>query len=281
MEIIRTVQGMQEYSENRRTGKQRIGLAPTMGYLHRGHLSLVRMAKEQAEVVVMSIFVNPTQFGPDEDLTSYPRSFEKDCQAAESAGVDAIFAPEADEIYRKGFQTYVSLKDLPAHLCGLSRPIHFRGVATVVAKLFNCVRPHVAVFGQKDYQQLLVIRRMALDLNFDIEIIGAPILREPDGLAMSSRNVYLTESQRKSARALNQALERARALVHSGITDAEQVIREAAEFIQSHPETEIDYIAITDPETLDDMTTIDRTALMALAVRVGKARLIDNRMIGE
>ncbi len=281
MEIIRTVQEMQRYSENRRIQKKRIGLVPTMGFLHQGHLSLVRMAKDRSDVVVMSIFVNPTQFGPDEDLTNYPRSFEEDCQAAGTEGVDVVFAPDADEIYPKGFQTYISLKDLPAHLCGLSRPIHFRGVATVVAKLFNCVRPHVAVFGQKDYQQLLVIRRMALDLDFDTEIIGAPIVREPDGLAMSSRNVYLTPSQRKSARALNQALERARALVQSGVTDSEQVIQEAAEFILSHPETDIDYIAITDPVTLDDMTTIDRPALIALAVRVGKARLIDNRMIGE
>lgn len=250
-----------------------------MGFLHEGHLSLIREGRRLADHVVLSIFVNPAQFGPGEDLEAYPRDFERDCELAEKAGADVIFAPDNEELYGENFQTYVRLEKLPNHLCGISRPVHFRGVATVVTKLFNIVRPHIAIFGQKDYQQLLVIRQMVRDLNFDIRIVGAPIVREPDGLAMSSRNSYLTPEQRRSALCLSQSLEKAQALIDTGVTRASDLSDAAARMITSHPETDIDYITICDPETLDDMETVDRPALMALAVRVGKTRLIDNRVL--
>ena len=251
-----------------------------MGFLHEGHLSLMREGRELADHVVVSIFVNPTQFGPGEDLEAYPRNFERDCELAEKTGADVIFAPDDNsELYGKNFQTYVRLEKLPDHLCGISRPVHFKGVATVVTKLFNIVKPHVAIFGQKDYQQLLVIRQMVRDLNFDIRIVGSPIVREPDGLAMSSRNSYLTAEQRQYGLSLHQSLEKAQELLDAGITKSSELIHAAREIITSHPETSVDYITICDPETLDDMETIDRPALMALAVEVGKTRLIDNRIL--
>ncbi len=251
-----------------------------MGFLHEGHLSLMREGRELADHVVVSIFVNPTQFGPGEDLEAYPRNFERDCELAEKTGADVIFAPDDNsELYGKNFQTYVRLENLPDHLCGISRPVHFRGVATVVTKLFNIVKPHIAIFGQKDYQQLLVIRQMVRDLNFDIRIVGAPIVREPDGLAMSSRNSYLTAEQRQYGLSLHQSLKKAQTLLDTGITRSSELISAATRIITSHPETSVDYITICDPETLDDMETIDRPALMALAVRVGKTRLIDNRVL--
>jgi pantoate--beta-alanine ligase len=194
----------------------------------------------------------------------------------EKEGVDIIFAPEIADLYPANFQTYVSLEKIPMHLCGISRPIFFRGVATVVTKLFNIVKPHTAVFGKKDYQQLLVIRRMVSDLNMDIDIIGGETIREHDGLAMSSRNTYLTKNQRESAISLNKSLKRAQKAVESGITDASRIVRETKEFISSHPETQIDYVAVCDPETLEDIQFINRPALMALAVKVGSTRLIDN-----
>lgn len=262
----------------RQQGKT-IALVPTMGYLHDGHLSLVKEGRKVGDDLVVSIFVNPTQFGPGEDLESYPRDFDRDCELVRKAGGDVIFAPDKNELYGKGYQTYVQLKKLPNHLCGISRPLHFRGVATVVTKLFNIVRPHFAIFGQKDFQQVLVIRQMVRDLNFDTEIIGAPIVREPDGLAMSSRNTYLTPEQRISALSLNKSLKRAQELVKSGITDPSEIIDAATEIITSHHECITDYISICDPETLDDIKTIDRPALMALAVKIGKTRLIDNTII--
>ncbi len=250
-----------------------------MGYLHEGHLSLIKIAREHSDDVVLSIFVNPTQFGPGEDLSSYPRALERDFELCERAGADVIFTPNEKDLYPEGYETYVALEKLPNHLCGLSRPVHFRGVATVVAKLFNMVKPHVAVFGEKDYQQLLLIRRMTRDLNFDIRIVSGPIVREPDGLAMSSRNSYLTTGQRKSALSLYKALNKARELAANGTTDAETIRNEVSNLILSHEGTSIDYVALTDPETLEEAATLNKPVLMALAVMIGKTRLIDNMIL--
>lgn len=270
---------MQERSDRLRREGKTIVLVPTMGYLHEGHMTLVREGKKRGDDLVVSIFVNPTQFGPGEDLEKYPRDMERDAALCRKEGVDAIFNPEALDVYGDRFQTYVKLEKLPNHLCGISRPIHFRGVATVVTKLFNMVKPHIAIFGQKDYQQLLVIKQMVEDLNFDIEIIGVPTVREFDGLAMSSRNVYLTTDQRKTALSLSQTMNEAQRLIDDGTKLASTIIETAGKTILSHPETTIDYISICDPETLDDIQIIDKPALMALAVKVGSTRLIDNRIL--
>jgi len=279
IEIIATVKEMQLRSDNVRCQGKTIVFVPTMGFLHAGHLSLMREGKKYGDDIVVSIFVNPAQFGPGEDLETYPRNFERDLELLKKEGVNAVFAPKAIEIYENNFQTYVELEKLPHHLCGLSRPVFFKGVATVVTKLFNIVKPHVTIFGQKDYQQLTVIRQMVRDLNFDIKVIGAPTVRESDGLAMSSRNTYLTPDQRISALSLNTSLKKAQTLVENGLQDAAKIIDSAAKWIRSHPGTEIDYITICDPETLDDMKTIEKPALMALAVKIGKARLIDNMIL--
>ncbi|MCP4106931.1 MAG: pantoate--beta-alanine ligase [Desulfobacteraceae bacterium] len=281
MEIIRTVKEMQARSDLVRRQGKTIAFIPTMGYLHDGHLSLIKEGRKVGDDVVVSIFVNPAQFGPGEDLESYPRNFDRDRELIQETGADAIFAPDKDDVYAREFQTYVQLEKLPNHLCGISRPIHFRGVATVVTKLFNIVKPHFAIFGRKDCQQLLVIRQMVRDLNFDTEVIGAPIVRESDGLAMSSRNTYLTSEQRVSALSLNKSLKKARELVENGTTDSAEIIDAAKELITFHPDTVIDYISVCDPETLDEITTIDGPALMALAVRLGKTRLIDNTILGS
>lgn len=270
---------MQVRSDRMRRQYKTIVLVPTMGFLHDGHLSLIKEGHRHGDDMVVSIFVNPNQFGPEEDLESYPRNLERDLELLQKEGVDAVFTPHAKEIYDKRFQTYVTLEKLPNYLCGVSRPIHFRGVATVVAKLFNTVKPHVAVFGRKDYQQLVVIRQMVSDLDFGIEIIGAPTVREPDGLAMSSRNNYLTSEHRISALSLYKSLQKAKGLIKSGVQDAATIIDTAKELIQSYPETDIDYIAICDTETLADIQIIDRPVQMVLAVRVGKARLIDNMLL--
>ncbi len=270
---------MQARSDRMRRQFKTIVFVPTMGFLHEGHLSLVREGKKHGDDLVVSIFVNPAQFAPGEDLESYPRDLDRDLELLREEGVDAVFNPDAKEIYGKEFQTYVELKKLPNHLCGISRPIFFKGVATVVAKLFNIVKPHVTVFGQKDYQQLVIIRQMVRDLGFDIEVVGAPTVREPDGLAMSSRNAYLAPEQRTSALSLYKSLQKAQELLENGIQDATIIIDAATELIQSLPETKIDYIAICDTETLVDIKTIDKPVLMALAVKVGKARLIDNMIL--
>jgi pantoate--beta-alanine ligase len=279
MKIIKKVKEMQACADRARLESKRIAFVPTMGYLHEGHLSLVRIARELCDLLVVSIFVNPSQFAPHEDFEAYPRNFQRDFDMTEKEGVDIIFAPEVSELYSADFQTYVSLEKIPMHLCGISRPIFFRGVATVVTKLFNIVKPHTAVFGKKDYQQLLVIRRMVSDLHMDIDIIGGETIREHDGLAMSSRNTYLTKTQRESAISLNNALKKAQKTVESKITDASQIVKQTKEFISSHPETQIDYVAICDPETLEDIEVINRPALMALAVKVGSTRLIDNMIL--
>ena len=279
IEIITTIEKMQARSDKLRREGKTIVFVPTMGFLHEGHLSLIRGGEKYSDDLVVSIFVNPTQFGPGEDLETYPRDFERDLDLLRKEGVDAVFAPDGKEMYGEHFQTFVELEKLPKHLCGLSRPVFFKGVATVVTKLFNIVKPHIAIFGEKDYQQLTVIRQMVRDLNLDIKVVGAPIIREADGLAMSSRNTYLTSQQRMSAVSLNKSLKKSQELVEDGLKDAAQIIDAASKLIRSHPGTEIDYIAICDPKTLDNMKTIDRPALMALAVKVGKARLIDNMIL--
>ena len=276
IEVINTVKEMQEYSDRLRREGRTIAFVPTMGFLHEGHLSLMREGRTRGDALVVSIFVNPTQFGPEEDLETYPRDMESDLKLTQEESVDVVFSPDAEELYPDAFQTYVKLEKLPNHLCGVSRPQFFRGVATVVTKLFNIIKPHYAVFGQKDYQQLAVIRKMALDLNMDIKIISAPTVREADGLAMSSRNSYLTPEQRPSALTLYKSLKQAQKLLESGIKDTVKIINAASDLITSYPATAIDYISICDPETLVDMKTIYRPALMALAIRVGKTRLIDN-----
>lgn len=270
---------MQARSDKMRCQGKTIVFVPTMGFLHEGHLSLMREGKNHGEDLIVSIFVNPTQFGPGEDLETYPRDLERDLELVRKEGVSAVFIPDVTEIYGERYQTYVELEKLPKHLCGISRPVFLKGVATVVTKLFNIVKPHVAIFGQKDYQQLTVIRQMVRDLNLDVNIIGSPTVREPDGLAMSSRNTYLTPEQRLSALSLYKSLQKAQHLVENGLRDAAAIIETATALIRSYPETEIDYIAVCDPDTLDDLTTIDRPALMALAVKVGKARLIDNMIL--
>lgn len=279
VKVINRATEMQEHSERMRSLGKTVAFVPTMGFLHEGHLSLIKEGRKLGDDLVVSIFVNPSQFSPGEDFESYPRNFDKDFKLLQKEGVDVIFSPNENELYHNGFQTYVKLENLPNYLCGISRPIFFQGIATVVAKLFNIVRPHIAIFGQKDYQQLAVIRRMARDLNFGIKIIGLPTVREHDGLAMSSRNSYLTPEQRINAVSLYKSLKQAKKLVESGVKDAKRIIDATYVLIKSHPETAIDYIAICDPETLADMETINRPALMALAVTVGKTRLIDNMIL--
>jgi len=265
----------------RKTGRS-IGFVPTMGYLHQGHLSLLKRARAENDVVVISVFVNPTQFGAGEDFERYPRDMERDTSMAESAGVDYFFAPPVSEMYPEGYATYVEVERLTKGLCGASRPGHFRGVATVVAKLFNIVKPHRAYFGKKDFQQLKVIERMAKDLNFNVEIVGCPTVREPDGLAVSSRNVYLSAEERRSALSLYRALCLARDLVEKGEKDPKVIVERMREFILSHPHVrKIDYIEIVDSETLERVTEVKEGTLIALAVFVGGARLIDNWVVGE
>jgi len=270
---------MQQYSDRMRRLDKTIAFVPTMGYLHEGHLSLIRKGREIGDSLVVSIFVNPIQFAPGEDFEDYPRDLGRDLELARKNGVDVVFTPDYKELYSKEFQTHVNLKALPNRLCGISRPTFFSGVATVVAKLFNIVKPHFAVFGRKDYQQIVVIRQMVCDLNFDIEIIGAETVREPDGLAMSSRNVYLTPELRNSALCLYKSLQHAQNLISSRIIDSKKIIDSALKMITSCKDTEIDYIAICDPQTLVDVKKVDRKALMALAVKVGKTRLIDNMIL--
>ena len=279
MDIIRTVKDMQKRQEAIRLSGKRIAFVPTMGFLHKGHESLLVEGRKRGDDLVLSIFVNPTQFGPSEDLSTYPRNIEGDLAIAEKNGVDAVFLPDSADIYIPGHQTTVNLEFLPGFLCGLSRPGHFKGVATVVSKLFNIVKPHVAIFGEKDFQQLAVIRRMTMDLNFDIEIVGAPTVRETDGLAMSSRNAYLSAEQRRTALCLIESLRNARDLVRNGLTNPEEIIRRSSDIISSYPETSVDYLALCDPLTLESVTVITGPVLFAMAVKVGNTRLIDNMIL--
>ncbi len=268
---------MQKFSLNEKVNGKKISFVPTMGYLHEGHLSLMRKAKEYGDILVVSIFVNPTQFGPNEDLDRYPRDFEGDTEKCKSVGVDVIFYPTNENMYDKNFQTYVTVEKVTKNLCGLSRPIHFRGVATVVSKLFNIVLPDYAFFGEKDFQQLVVIKQMVKDLNFPVKVIGCPIVREEDGLAMSSRNAYLNEEERKQALCLYKSILKVKELFNSGERNAEKLIEEAKKIINEHPLAEIDYVKIVDINTMEDIKgEIDKDALYALAIKIGKTRLIDN-----
>ena len=281
IEIVRTVSEMRAKARTLRGDHKAIAFVPTMGFLHEGHLSLMREGRKHGDVLVVSIFVNPTQFGPGEDLEAYPRNIDRDLGLLEEVETDIVFIPEPDDVYSPDFQTAVSLDNLANRLCGLSRPVHFRGVATVVAKLFNIVRPRAAVFGLKDYQQYVIIRQMVKDLGFDIRIIGAPTVREPDGLAMSSRNAYLNPAERESAPCLYRALTRAAQMAKKGVVDTGEIIGNCTEFIKRHAGTRVDYIAMVDPETLEDIPRIDGPVRMALAVKIGKTRLIDNMLITQ
>jgi pantoate--beta-alanine ligase len=279
IEIIETVQKMHARSESIRLSGKKIGLFPTLGFLHDGHLELIREVRKRADFVVMSLFVNPIQFGPNEDFEKYPRDTEGDLQKAKGAGVDMVFMPIVKEMYPEGFQSMVRVDNITEHLCGKSRPGHFEGVTTVVAKLFNITKPHMAVFGEKDFQQLAIIRRMVKDLNMDIEIIGVPTVREPDGLAMSSRNKYLNQEERKSALSLKKAMDMANKLAAQGERDTTKIITLIRDMILSFPFTSIDYISICDPDSLEDISLLKEKSLLALAVKVGSTRLIDNSLI--
>ena len=263
----------------RRHKGKRLGLVPTMGALHDGHLSLVRAAKSKCDVVVVSIFVNPTQFGPNEDFAKYPRSFERDCALLEKENVDVVFAPSVEEMYPPGAVTYVTVEGLSEKLCGKSRPGHFRGVTTVVAKLFHIVEPDVAFFGQKDAAQVAIIRRMVRDLNFPVEIVACPIVREADGLALSSRNAYLDPGQRKSALVLFGSLIHAQEMFARGERDATKLLAVGRETFRKEPAVRLDYFEIVNPDTLDPLTQISKPALVAVAAFVGTTRLIDNVML--
>jgi pantoate--beta-alanine ligase len=280
MRTVTTIKEMQALSDEMRKDK-RIGFVPTMGYLHEGHLALVRKARELGDIVVASIFINPTQFGPKEDLAKYPRDFDRDASLLEQEKTDIIFYPDSKEMYPKGYSTYVQVRDLQNFLCGKSRVGHFVGVATVVAKLFNIVRPHFAVFGQKDYQQLKIIERMVQDLNMDLEIIGYPTIRENDGLAMSSRNTYLSPEERSRALLIPTSLTEAERLFRNGTRDASLLKREVERILKSKEGVDIEYVSITDPETLEDVEQIKDKALVAIACHVGKTRLIDNTVLME
>ena len=277
--IVAEVRELQRWAEQMRAEGRRIALVPTMGALHEGHLSLVRLAHARADRVVVSIFVNPTQFGPHEDLKHYPRDLASDLSRLRGHGVDVVFTPSVREMYPEGDATWVEVERIGEGMCGGHRPGHFRGVTTVVARLFNAARPHVAVFGDKDYQQLVLIRRMARDLLFDLEIVAGPTVREPDGLAMSSRNAYLTPEARQQARALNAALHEVRELVRSGELDSERLVAAARNRIEKEPLIEIDYIEIRDAESLEPVSRLDRRAVLGLAVRVAATRLIDNTIL--
>jgi len=278
MKLITKTAEIQDYVNSMRAERKTVGFVPTMGFLHEGHLSLVRQAHADNDIVIVSIFVNPTQFGPQEDYTSYPRDLDQDLKLLAEIGVDAVFMPTADDMYPRGYNTHVEVTgSLTAGLCGASRPGHFRGVTTVVAKLFNLVKPHRAYFGQKDAQQLAVIQRMAEDLNFDIEIVPMPIIREEDGLAMSSRNRYLNTEGRKAALVLYKSLNLAIDMIKSGERNAATIISEMSRLIESEPLAKTDYIAIVDARSMEELTTILKgETLIALAVFIGKTRLIDN-----
>ena len=279
MEIIRSPHEMTAWSDRIRAAGKKISLVPTMGFFHEGHLALMRRGGQVGDEVVVSLFVNPMQFGPGEDLDRYPSAFERDCDLARENGVSVMFAPLADDVYPAGFQTRVEVNALTDTLCGASRPGHFAGVTTVVAKLFHMVKPHYAIFGKKDFQQLAVINKMVVDLNWDVEIIGHPIVREEDGLAMSSRNSYLDEQERRQALCLNRSLDFARQAVEKGERDALKLMDEVTEFLLKSGNVQIDYVSIVDSENLTNSKNITEKSLLALAVKIGRTRLIDNTLL--
>ena len=281
MRIISSITEMQQTALALKREGKRVAFVPTMGFLHEGHASLLREGRRRGDVLVLSIFVNPIQFGPGEDLDRYPRNLEGDCAIARACGVDILFTPTAAEMYPSGFQTSIRVRDLALPLCGASRPGHFDGVATVVTKLFNIVQPDVALFGTKDFQQLAVIRRMAADLSQPLEIVGMPIVREADGLAMSSRNAYLSPAERQSALCLSRAVRLVRERHAAGEHDAEKLLAAARELIAAEPAATIDYLELRDASTLATVQTASDTTLLALAVRIGTTRLIDNTLLGD
>jgi pantoate--beta-alanine ligase len=280
MQTITTVVAMQALAESLRVQGKRIGLVPTMGALHEGHLSLIRLAASHSDVVVVSIFVNPTQFGPSEDFTRYPRELEADLQKCAAAGTAVVFAPSVEEIYPKGYSTYVTEEAVSKPLEGVSRPVHFRGVTTVVAKLFNIVRPAVAVFGQKDAQQVAVIRKMARDLHLPVQILNAPTLRDADGMALSSRNRFLSATQRQDALSINRALRRAKEMVAAGERRVDRLVAEATHLLGQQRRVRVIYAAVADCDTMEPVReVVPGRTLMTIAVWVDEVRLIDNEIL--
>jgi pantoate--beta-alanine ligase len=279
MKICKTIEEIRSACRGSRREGKRLGFVPTMGALHEGHLSLVRAARAKCDVVAVSIFVNPLQFAPNEDLAKYPRTLERDCGLLQEEGVDLLFVPSVEEMYSKGAVTYVTVEGLSDKLCGKSRPGHFRGVTTVVAKLFHIVEPNSAFFGQKDAAQAAIIRRMVRDLDFPIEIVVCPIVREPDGLAMSSRNAYLDAEQRKSALVLSRSLREVQTLFDGGERNAARLIEAGKQIFAQEPSVRLDYLEIVDPQTLDVVADLHSPALVAVAAFVGSARLIDNLIL--
>ena len=275
MQVTKTVEETRKQIKQWKKEGKTIGLVPTMGFLHEGHASLIRKCREQNDIVVVSDFVNPTQFGPNEDLEAYPRDFERDSKLCESLGADLIFAPSPEDMYHDP-HAFVSIDTLSETLCGKTRPIHFKGVCTVVTKLFHIVAPDRAYFGEKDAQQLAIIRKMVKDLNFDIEIVGCPIVREADGLAMSSRNTYLNEEERKAALVLSQAVRLGEGLVEAGEKNAAVIKEKMIAHIEAEPLAKIDYVEIVDAQSLEPVSEIQGEILAAMAVYIGKTRLIDN-----
>ena len=276
MKIVKTVDEVRAQVKEWRKEGLSVGLVPTMGYLHEGHQSLIKKSVEQNDRTVVSVFVNPMQFGPTEDLESYPRDLEADARLVESTGGDLIFNPEPEEMYKDGFCSFVNMTGLPDALCGLTRPVHFKGVCTVVNKLFNIVKPDRAYFGEKDAQQLAIIMRMVKDLNMDIEIVGCPIIREADGLAKSSRNIYLTPEERKAAVILSKSVALGKKMVADGEKDAKKIVTAMKELINSEPLATIDYVEMVDMDTMEAIDEVKGHVLCAMAVKFGKARLIDN-----
>ena len=279
MKILKKIKDMQKFSDHLRSEGKIIGIVPTMGYLHDGHLSLIKTVKPLCDIVIMTIFVNPTQFAPSEDFGKYPRDFEHDEKLAKESGVDVIFYPSTEEMYIEEHLTTVKVKKITEIMCGVSRPAHFDGVTTIVTKLFNIVKPHIAVFGQKDAQQTGIIKKMVIDLNIDIKIIVSPIIREKDGLAMSSRNAYLAEYERKDALVLHKSLLLAESEIKKGEKSAERIIDGMKELILKKKRVKIDYIDIVDYNTFEEIDVIDREILIAVAAYVGKTRLIDNIIV--
>ena len=276
MRVVKSVKEVRDAVKEWKAQGLSVGFVPTMGYLHEGHESLIKKAVKDNDRVVVSIFVNPMQFGPTEDLDKYPRDLERDSKLCENAGANLIFHPEKEEMYFEDFSSYVDINGLSDELCGKSRPIHFRGVCTVVSKLFNIVTPHRAYFGEKDAQQLAIIKRIVRDLNFNIEIVGCPIIREKDGLAKSSRNTYLSIEERTAATILNKSLTKAKELLYSGERNSKEILALIKETIESEKLAKIDYIEIVDSLSLKPVDKIEKSVLVALAVYIGKTRLIDN-----
>ena len=279
MKVVTSVAGMKALARQWKRAGKSIGFVPTMGYLHEGHLSLVRESKKRADVTVVSIFVNPTQFGPQEDFKKYPRDLEKDSAYLEKGGVDCLFYPDAAEIYPPGYRTYVEVRGLQDRLCGKSRPGHFRGVVTVILKLFDIVGPDRAFFGAKDAQQVLIIEKMAADLDLDVEVVTCPLVREPDGLALSSRNAYLSSEEKKAALVLSRSLRWAELAISAGERNATKVIAGIRSLIEAEPLARVDYVEAVDPLDLDSVAEIRGDVLIALAVFVGSIRLIDNSRV--